>query len=172
MQLSFNRANDCTPSQVEQFKKALANKTTVVLNHSLQCGHCLAMRGEFDKFKSSTPHNVVEVEGSALGSLRQYPTIYKRIVPSDGSMYFPMILVFIKRSNVSTPKQYFYEGHRTHDALHSFIKEKEALETAKKTPANTPKKSSKATVRKVKSAPKPLPKKASSTKPKSQRKTI
>ena len=131
MRLSLNSPQDITPTNMQNFKDTLANRTTVVLNHWKYCGHCVAMKPEFEKFKSTTPHNVVEVEMDALSKLKQYPFIYRRVVPDPSSIYFPMIVVFIRRSNSSTPKRYLYEGQRTHEAIHSFIKEKEALEKPK-----------------------------------------
>ncbi len=134
MKIAFNKEGDFTQTKVKKFHDSIKEnkKSAVVLHHSEYCGHCVAMRDEFDKFKKSTDKHVIEVEGGALGTLKKHNHVYKRVCPSDGSMYFPMIVIFIKRTYYLTPKKYIYEGDRTAEGIHKFIKEKE--EKHKKNP--------------------------------------
>jgi len=116
MQLSFQKESDFSSSRVSQLEKSLnGDKTTVMLHHSEHCGHCHQMRGEFENFKNSTKSNVMEVEGSALGKLQEHKSLYKKVTPADGSMYFPMILIFIHK------KKHLYEGERTKEGINKFI---------------------------------------------------
>jgi len=135
MKLTFTKQTDFTPTKVDKFDKSIKEnkKSTVVLHHSEYCGHCIAMRDEFNKFKKDTDKHVIEVEGSALETLRKHHHIFKKVCPSDGSMYFPMIVIFIKRTYHLTPKKYLYEGPRTAEGIKSFIAEKEKAH--KKKPA-------------------------------------
>lgn len=125
MKLSFTGDTDVTASKLKKFEEVLDNKTAVVLHHSEYCGHCIAMRDEFDKFKSETKHHVVEIEGGSLSKVSQHKKIYSRVGPKDGQMYFPMILVFIRRETMITPKKIEYQGPRTAEALKKFIEEKQ-----------------------------------------------
>lgn len=137
MKLSFKSESDFTGANVKKFENALQN-TSVLLHHANFCWHCQAMRGEFEKYKSQVKHDIVEVESAALDKLRQYPTIYKKATPSDGSMYFPMIMVFIRSKNAN-PKRYVYKGPRTSEDLNAFVEKKQKAATARK-PAATPRK--------------------------------
>jgi hypothetical protein len=127
MKLKFKEEKDFSSTKVESLKKALEEnkKSTVVLHHSEYCGHCVAMRGEFDKFSGGSTNHIIEIEGGALGTLQKHKKIYSKVCPKDGSMYFPMIVIFIKRTYDLTPKKYIYEGPRTAEGLHNFIKTKE-----------------------------------------------
>lgn len=125
MKLEFKQESDVTASKLKKFEDVLDNRTTVVLHHSEYCGHCIAMRDEFNKFKSETKHHVVEIEGGALSKVSQNKKIYSKVGPKDGQMYFPMILVFIRRETMVTPKKIEYQGPRTAEGLSGFIKEQQ-----------------------------------------------
>jgi thiol-disulfide isomerase/thioredoxin len=139
MKLTFNSESDFSSEKLSKLENILGNKNTMVLNHSNYCGHCHAMRGEFEKFKKSTKTNVVEIEGGVLETLKKHPKIYKKLTPKDGSMYFPMIIVFIKRKDKTSAKRVFYEGPRTEKSFHdAFPKKSEKV--LKKKPLNKNKK--------------------------------
>lgn len=123
MKIDFQKDSDVTASRIKKFEEILDNKTAVVLHHSEYCGHCIAMRDEFDKFKSETKEHVVEIEGGALNKVSQHKKIFSKVAPKDGQMYFPMILVFIRRETMVTPKKIEYQGPRTAEALKKFIEE-------------------------------------------------
>ena len=139
MKIAFNGEKDFTASKVQKLDKSLKEnkKSAVVLHHSEYCGHCVAMRDEFEKFKKDTDKHVIEVEGGALETLRKHQNIYKKVCPGDGSMYFPMIIIFIKRTYFLTPKKYLYDGPRTAEGIKKFIVEKET--THKKNPSSSKK---------------------------------
>ena len=144
--ISFNKESDFTPSNVRQFENSLHQPTLVML-HSHGCGHCIQMRPEFDALKKSNKSTVVEIESSAISGLQRHVNLSGKILPKDGSMYFPMIMLLRPRSQ----SPLMYEGSRTKEALLNFIK------------ANKPATSS-ASV----STSKPKAKSASSVKPKNK----
>lgn len=131
MKLEFNQESDVTDNKLKKFEEVLDNKTAVVLHHSEYCGHCLAMRDEFDKFKEDTKHHVVEVEGGALSKLSKSKKVYSKVGPKDGQMYFPMILVFIRRTTMTTPLKLEYEGKRDAASIKEFIDTKVKEQKAK-----------------------------------------
>ena len=123
MKLSFE--NEVSDSDISKVDSLLGGtKTTVLLNHANYCGHCHAMRSEFELFKKGTSANIVEIESSSLGSFQRKPTIYNKIKSEEG-IYFPMIIVYVARTS-KKPLKKLYKGPRTAEGLHSFIKESEA----------------------------------------------
>ena len=138
MKLSFHKDSDFTEGKLAKFQQMLADdKSSVVLHHSEYCGHCWAMREEFEKFKKSTKHHVAEIEGGVLDKLQQNKKIYNKVGPKGG-MYFPMIIIFIKRDGCAAHKKYMYDGPRTEEGLKSFIADKEqaSKKPLKKKPHN------------------------------------
>lgn len=123
MKLQFNKPEDLSEENLKKMDAILQNKTSVILNHSNFCGHCIAMKSEFETFKNSTTHHVVEIEGGALGSFKKHKKIYSKITPKGGLTYYPTIIIFLK-TDCDKAKKYLYDGPRTADGLHSFIKEK------------------------------------------------
>jgi len=135
MKLSFE--NDVSDSDISKVDSLLGGtKTTVLLNHANYCGHCHAMRGEFELFKQKTNANIVEIESSSLGSFQRKPSIYKKI-KSDEGIYFPMIIIYVARAD-KKPLKKLYKGPRTAEGLHSFIKESEDKLKAKAKPKAKP----------------------------------
>lgn len=122
MKLSFREENQFTPTNLQKLEDILTNKNTVLLHHADYCGHCQTMRGEFEKFKTETSTNVVEIESSALSTAGKHKKIAKRIIPSNGQMYFPLIIIFIKKADGKTSKRIVYKGPRTAEALKDKIK--------------------------------------------------
>lgn len=149
MKLSFKSESDFTGANMKKFENALQN-TSVLLHHANFCWHCQAMRGEFEEFKKAAKHPVVEVESAALDKLKQYPTIYRRATPGDGSMYFPMIVVFVRKVGMS-PKRYIYQGPRTSEAIKAFVEKKSSPARPASAPASPLKPS--AAARKPSAAP-------------------
>lgn len=128
MKLSFE--NDVSDSDIKKVDSLLGGtKTTVLLNHANYCGHCHAMRSEFELFKEKAKANIVEIESSSLGSFQRHPNIYKKI-KSDEGIYFPMIIIFVARAN-KKPLKKLYKGPRTEQGLRAFIEENEAKSKAK-----------------------------------------
>ena len=113
--LNFAKESDFTMQKIAQFQDLLNNQSTVVLNHATWCGHCHAFMGEFDKFKRSGSAATVKIESEVQGKFAEYPGIYKKITPAKGSMYFPMVLVFVNKRKSE------YKGERTKKALKDFV---------------------------------------------------
>lgn len=132
--LSFMQESDLNEHNMKMLHNSLGKKTSVVLQHANYCGHCHAMRPEFEAFKKQVRHDIFEFESAVLQKLSQHPTVYKKVTPGDGSMYFPMIFIFVIVKGMSKPKRFLYEGPRTKEALSMFIKEKkmELTKAAKK----------------------------------------
>jgi thiol-disulfide isomerase/thioredoxin len=131
-----------------RLKKLVSSGNTVVFNHAHWCGHCQVFKPEWSAFKEKNKGsvNIVEIESAALDSIKNDKGLYKRIVPSDGSVYFPMIIVFT--NGVAKSKKSMYEGSRTSPALTSYVSAKIAS-SPKSKPSSTPKKTaSKKTVTK------------------------
>lgn len=124
MKLEFKDEKDFTAAKLSKFEDCLTRKNAVVLIHAEWCGHCHALRPEFTAFKSKTKHHVFEIESNALGHLEKYPKIFKRITPKDGSLYFPMIVLFIKRRDGKRSQKKIHGGERTQDALEKAFKNK------------------------------------------------
>jgi thiol-disulfide isomerase/thioredoxin len=159
MKFAFNK--EVSSADIQRVSAVLdkSKQTSVVLNHANYCGHCHAMRPEFEKFKTSTKHNVIEVESDALDSFRKDEQVYKKITPGDGSMYFPMIIIFIARVN-QAPKKIIYEGPRTKEALSTYIKENEKKLSKLATPVKPKPKPTPTPTKPKPKAAKPLKKKS------------
>jgi len=122
--LSFRHEEDLSDNNMKLLHNSLGSKNSVVLQHAEYCGHCHAMRPEFEEFKKQVKHDIFEFESAVLQKLSQHPKVYKTVTPGNGSMYFPMIFVFVIVKGMSKPKRFLYEGPRTSEALKTFIKEK------------------------------------------------
>lgn len=126
MKLSFNTKQDVTAQNLTKLNKLLFKENTVVLNHATWCGHCQMFKPQWDEFKQrvSKKVNVVEVEADALEALKSNQKVYKRIVSKDGMVYFPMIIVFVKKGDTSSSEKKLYEGNRNANDLQSYIESK------------------------------------------------
>ncbi len=134
--LQLDSASDVTPENMKKLRLLISNKNTVLLNHATWCGHCQMFKPEWEHFKTSVGKNVnvVQIENDALSVLKQDKQVYKRVTPKDGMVYFPMIIIFVKKNNGTTAEKKIYEGSRTAEDLKEFIngKIKPAKETKKK----------------------------------------
>lgn len=136
--LAFEHEKHFTDNNLKMFHNSLGSKTSIVLMHSKMCGHCIVMRPQFEEYKKKARHDVFEFEGSTLSKLQQYPALYKRVTPEDGSMYFPMIFIFVIVKGMAKPKRFVYEGERTSKALGEFVKARKG-ELSKEVAAKRPK---------------------------------
>lgn len=113
--------------------ETLTGKTTVLFNHATWCGHCHMFRPEWEQFKEQmggTKVNFVEIESSALSKIRENKKMYKKVTPTDGAVYFPMVIFFIKKGDKCEKK--LYEGNRDASSLKTFIESKTPKKTIKK----------------------------------------
>ncbi len=154
--LQLDSASDVTPENMKKLRLLISNKNTVLLNHATWCGHCQMFKPEWEQFKTSVGKNVnvVQIENDALSVLKQDKQVYKRVTPKDGMVYFPMIIIFVKKNNGTSAEKKIYEGSRTAEDLKEFI-------NGKIKPTKKPK-STKAVVKKE---TKPKAKSTKSTKP-------
>jgi thiol-disulfide isomerase/thioredoxin len=136
MILSLNKADDVNTKSLKKLEKLVSTENTVLLNHANWCGHCQMFKPEWDQFKNKggSGLNVVEIESSALEALKSNPKLYKRVTPKDGMVYFPMILVFIKKENKASDKK-VYDGNRSSDGLEQYLHGKVKVTKTKKVAA-------------------------------------
>jgi thiol-disulfide isomerase/thioredoxin len=122
MILSLNKPEDLTQANLKKLDKLLFKENTILLNHATWCGHCQMFRPEWDTFKTRVGKkvNVVEIESSALESLRNTPRLYKKAVAKDGVVYFPMLMVFVENTGKASSKR-MYEGNRDAASLEAYV---------------------------------------------------
>jgi thiol-disulfide isomerase/thioredoxin len=127
MILTLNNASDVNAQSLKKLEKLVSKENTVILNHATWCGHCHMFRPQWEQFKTNQPFgkqlNIVEVESSALEQIKQNQKLYKRVVPKDGMVYFPMIVVFVKKENKASDKK-IYEGSRNSEDLKKYLEGK------------------------------------------------
>lgn len=129
MVLVLEKTSDITDKKIDILKKNL-KENTIILIHSNTCGHCISFKPEWDKFKKLKFHydtnkklNIIQIESEALIELnKNHKNIYKKIVPSNGLVYFPMIIIL--NNNDSKTKKYLYESERKVSSIKKFINEK------------------------------------------------
>jgi thiol-disulfide isomerase/thioredoxin len=113
MHLVLNSEKDVTLANIKKLEKSL-KEPTVLLNRADFCGHCHAFMPEFIKFKEMTKSdkiNIVEIESAAQHSIKdKHPSLFKKIIRSDGQIYYPMILLYCL-------KKIEYTGPRTAESL-------------------------------------------------------
>jgi hypothetical protein len=125
MHLSLKTEQDITPQNLRKLETMLADGNSMVLNHAEWCGHCNNLKPHWNSFKqtqSAKNINVIEVESRALQALESNPKIYTKITPRDKMVYFPMIIVFIRRKGKIT--KVFYKGNKTSSDLTNFVDKK------------------------------------------------
>ena len=120
MLLSLNSKEDLTAANLKKLNNLLYDKNTVVLNHATWCGACSAFKPDWSEFKKNTKANLVEIESSALEGLKENQKLYKRVTPKDNSVYFPMIIVFIKKETKASAKK-LYEGSRNASEIQNYV---------------------------------------------------
>lgn len=133
MILSLNKADDVNTKSLKKLEKLVSTENTVLLNHANWCGHCQMFKPEWEQFKNkgTSGLNVVEIESSALEALKNNQKLYKRVTPKDGMVYFPMILVFIKKENKASDKK-VYDGNRSSDGIEQYLHGKIKVTKTKK----------------------------------------
>ena len=123
--LSLERASDLTQTNLKKLEEMVSKQNTVLLNHANWCGHCQVFKPQWEDFKKSAGRgvNLVSIENEALSELQKHKTLYKKVTPKDGAVYFPMIIVFVKKGTKPVEKK-VYDGNRTAEDLKSFVKSK------------------------------------------------
>ena len=128
---------------VEKLEKLYeSKKPTICLIHAVWCGHCVAFKPEWNKIKKSK-YNTADIESSEIDDFKT-TKIAKKILPKDGQLYFPMIIVIL------CGKIYTYNGKRSHDEIHNFVSKKHALAKKAIKPAVAVKPAAKAIIKKTK----------------------
>lgn len=126
VQLSLPDQQSVAPN-LAKLTKLVNSENTVVFIHATWCGHCQVFKPEWETFKAHNKgkFNVVEIESAALDAIKlKSPRVYKKIVPTDGSVYFPMIFFMSKRSAATATKKHMYNGSRISTDLTKFVEEK------------------------------------------------
>lgn len=134
--LQLDNASDVTPANLKKLESLVSNKTTVLLNHANWCGHCNMFKPQWEEFKKNAGKgvNLVQIESDALTQIQKDNKIYKRVTPKDGMVYFPMIIIFVKKDGKASEKK-IYDGNRSAADLKTFIDTK-----VKPTSSSKPKK--------------------------------
>lgn len=122
MLLNLKDEKDMSPQNMKKLEKMISQENTVLMNHATWCGHCNMFRPEWEQFKQGAGKgvNVVEIESKALDHLKQNNKLYKKVVSKDGSVYFPMIVVFIKKGTKPSEKK-MYDGNRNAADLKQYV---------------------------------------------------
>lgn len=121
--LNLESVADLTPKNLKKLEDLVSQKNTVLLNHANWCGHCQIFKPEWNEFRQNIGKkvNLVQIENDALSALQKNKTLYKKVVPKDGVVYFPMIIIFLKKNSKKTSEKKIYDGNRTAFDLKSYI---------------------------------------------------
>ena len=127
--LSLDGPSDLTQTNLKKLEEMVSKQNTVLLNHANWCGHCQVFKPQWEEFKKSAVRgvNLVQIENEALSELQKHRTLYKKVTPKDGAVYFPMIIVFIKKGTKPVEKK-VYDGNRTAEDLKTFVQSKVKVE--------------------------------------------
>lgn len=116
MHLDLNSVNDINQNNLAR-AHSLLKQNTVVLNHASWCDHCHDFMPQYERYMrtaSSSGVNTLRIENDALNKIKQIdPAMYKMITPSDGRIFFPMVIIIAARK----PQPEFYNGPRTAKGL-------------------------------------------------------
>lgn len=123
--LQLENTSDITPANIKKLQSLISSKNTILLNYATWCGHCEIFKSEWEQLKKSVGKdiNMVQIESDALTKLQQDKKTYKRVTPKDGMVYFPMIIIFIKKNGKASEKK-IYDGNRSAIDLNEFINSK------------------------------------------------
>lgn len=128
MHLVLNNKDDVTPASLKKLKDLVINKNTLLMNHASWCSHCQVFRPEWEQFKDtkeSRKVNLVEIEAEALTELQKVDKkTYKRVISNDGVVYFPMIMIFVKKVDAKTSQKKMYEGNRSVQGISEYVTSK------------------------------------------------
>ena len=121
MILSLKTEQDITANNIKKLDKLVNNENVILLNYATWCLHCNMFKPEWEKFKieaAKKKMHIVEIENKALDKLQTNKTLFKKITPKDGMVYFPMLIIFVKKPNGCTKT--FYKGNKKSDDLLAF----------------------------------------------------
>lgn len=107
--IELNNIDDELASNVRDISRCLKDDT-VVLVWAVWCPHCVVMKDDWERLKSTISKrvNVVEIESSNLDKIRDsHKALFKKLYGKDGRVHFPMIKMW--KDNVGIE----YENERT-----------------------------------------------------------
>lgn len=112
MKLKLLKDKDITPASIKKINKILTKETLVFIT-AKWCGFCTSFIPEKEKFiNKNNILNIIDIDNEALNLLKIHNNdTYKLLIPSDGKVFFPMIL-HIQNKNGRLIKK-LYEGQRT-----------------------------------------------------------
>ncbi len=121
------QSDDVMTKKVSWIKTCTQEGCYIVLNYATWCGACHAFMPEWLKFEKAAPKGVklIKVESSAYASLPySQPSLYKKLT-DKGSLYFPMVVMFVDG------KKYMFKGERSAEGLKKFVDSKKKPATKK-----------------------------------------
>jgi thiol-disulfide isomerase/thioredoxin len=119
--LKLHKSSDLTTKNITLLNKIL-KENTIFFIYSNSCGHCIDFKPEWEKFKIKNKINIVEIESDALIEInKSHKVIFKKICPSNGLVYFPMIVLL---NNNSKTKKYIYDGERKSKIIKKYVQDK------------------------------------------------
>lgn len=128
MHLVLQNKDDVTPASLKKLKDLVTQKNTLLMNHASWCGHCQVFRPEWNEFKNTKEGrkvNLVEIEADALTELQKVDKkTYKRVISNDGVVYFPMIMIFVKKADDKASQKKMYEGNRSVQGITEYVNSK------------------------------------------------
>lgn len=96
--IELNSQNENMTEKIPQIKGSIAT-SAVVLVWATWCPHCVSMKGEWNKFKTSVDPaiNVVEIESQNLERIKhQDKQLFKKLYPDEHRVFYPLIKSFSK----------------------------------------------------------------------------
>lgn len=110
-----------TPQSIKNIEKLLQKDVLVFITASW-CHYCSIFSPEKDLFiKNNKKINIIDINDTALMELKKENSdIYKKIVPSDGKVFFPMILHLYHKNGKLYKK--LYTGERTSHEINKYLK--------------------------------------------------
>ena len=127
----------------------------VCLIHAVWCHHCEIFRPEWDKLKTKK-YNTAQIESAEVEEFKK-SAIASKILPKDGQMYFPMLIMVV------CGRVHHYSGERTAIAIEKFIISITPKKTVSKPAKSTVKSTVKSTIKRIKPSVKSVVKKTKST---------
>lgn len=129
--LVLNEENLINDSNILKIKNLLSNKNNkniLLLNYATWCGHCNVFKPEWDLLKQDKKLKntlFIEIESVALNKINSIDKkLYNRLIPSNKSVYFPMVVMYFKDKDTNKTLKTIYDGINSKQAIEDFVSKK------------------------------------------------